>query len=280
MTCIHPQHGSQPCENNLGGAELQGTDFLSRLAADMGSPRDLLAAPSLPSINSLVGSRTGDFDGYSCQFTAAPAHVTPSSSQESPFKLDDLQVYGCYPGAFALSYPDEAASPAGSDYFGSPASASSPSTPGFHGQHGSTWDSAFGPYSPSPGYWATEETSAPHAPSFFTFSSGSVEDMSLSGQPHLREQDPFALSHNHPSAMNFPAVAMEPARSLDGAEQPDGGLSPKLKSGNEGSCAVCGDNASCQHYGVRTCEGCKGFFKVRGSGSAPARKHSTLSAVL
>jgi len=26
-------------------------------------------------------------------------------------------------------------------------------------------------------------------------------------------------------------------------------------------CGVCGDNAVCQHYGVRTCEGCKGFFK-------------------
>ncbi|KAM9350440.1 nuclear receptor subfamily 4immunitygroup A member 1 [Symphorus nematophorus] len=264
MTCIHPQHGSQPCEINLGSSELQSTDFISRLTADMSSPRDHLSAPSLPSINSLVSTQAGEFDAYSCQFTTAPAaHIPPSSGQETPFKLDDLQVYGCYPGAFTLNFPDDATSPAGSDYFGSPASASSPSTPGFQSQHASNWDSAFGPYSPSPGYWAAEETSAPHVPSFFTFGSGSVEDMSPLGQPHLQEQDPFTLAHSQPSALSFPALVMEQVRSLDGTDQVDGSLSPKLKSpsGNEACCAVCGDNASCQHYGVRTCEGCKGFFK-------------------
>lgn len=262
MTCIHPQHGSQSYDN--GSSELQNADFISRLAVDMSSPRDHLSAPSLPSISSLVGTQGGDFDAYSCQFTATPAHITPSSGQETPFKLDDLQVYGCYPGTFTLSYPDEAVSPGGSDYFGSPASASSPSTPGFQSQHAPTWDSAFGPYSPSPGYWAAEDTSVPHTPSFFTFSSGSVEDMSHLGQPHLREQDPFTLTHPHASALTFPAMAMEQPCSQDGTDQLDGSLSPKLKSpnGNEGCCAVCGDNASCQHYGVRTCEGCKGFFKV------------------
>lgn len=257
MTCIHPQHGSQLYEN----PELQNTDLISRLAVDLSCPQDLLSAPSLPSISSLVD--VGNFDAYSCQFTTAPAHVTPSG-QEAPLKLDDLQVYSCYPGTFTLTYPDEALSPGESDYFGSPTSTSSPSTPGFQSQHGSNWDSAFGPYSPSPGYWATEETSVSHAPSFFTFGSGSVEDMSHLSQAHLREQDPFTLTHPLPPALNFNALVMEQACSLDATDQPDGSFSPTSRSpgGNEGRCAVCGDNASCQHYGVRTCEGCKGFFKV------------------
>lgn len=264
MTCIHPQHGSQAYENSLDSSELQSTHFISRLAGDMSNPLDHLSAPSLPSVSSLVDAHSGNFDSYSCQFTAAPAHIAPSPGQETPLKLDDLQVYSCYPGPFTRSYPDEAMSPCGSDYFGSPASTSSPSTPGFQSQHGSTWDSAFGPYSPSPGYWASEETSVQHGASFFTFGSRSLEDMSRLGQLNLREPEPFPLTHPLPPTFNFNSLVMEQTCSLDGTDQLDGSLSPKLKSpsGNEGCCAVCGDNASCQHYGVRTCEGCKGFFKV------------------
>nr|XP_040048783.1 nuclear receptor subfamily 4 group A member 1 [Gasterosteus aculeatus aculeatus] len=261
MTCIHSQHGSQLYENSLGAPELQSKDFIAKLTVNMSSHGDRLSVPSLPSISSLVDTHGGDFDAYSCQFTAAPANVTSSSGQETPLKLDDLQVYGCYPGAFALSYLDEAVSPGGSDYFGSPASTSSPPTPRFQGQHASNWDSAFGPYSPNPGYWAAEDTSLPQEPTFFPFSA--VEDMCNLGQPHLQEHDAFTSTHPQQSPLTFPAMGMEQARHLDGTDQLDGAVSPKLQSssGNEGCCAVCGDNASCQHYGVRTCEGCKGFFK-------------------
>ncbi|XP_028967795.1 probable nuclear hormone receptor HR38 [Galendromus occidentalis] len=52
------------------------------------------------------------------------------------------------------------------------------------------------------------------------------------------------------------ASTPSPASSISGPI-----VQQKKKSAGSLPCAVCGDNALCQHYGVRTCEGCKGFFK-------------------
>ncbi|KAG9328161.1 hypothetical protein JZ751_009300 [Albula glossodonta] len=265
MTCVHSQYGTQPYENNYYGSDFLTPDFSTKLATmDFSGQRDQLPAPSLPSINSLVGSYTGEFDAYSCQIASASSSVGGATSgQQSPFKLDDFQVYGCYPGTFALSYLDEALSSCGSDCYGSPASAPSPSTPGFQAQP-SGWEPSFGPYSPGPGCWVTEKPAPPQPPSFFTFSP-QAEQLASPGQPQpqIPEQDPFGPPQQHtPPPLPYVPLSLDQG-TVDGAGLMEGSLSPKAQSpsGNEGRCAVCGDNASCQHYGVRTCEGCKGFFK-------------------
>lgn len=58
-----------------------------------------------------------------------------------------------------------------------------------------------------------------------------------------------------------PSVPTSPvAASVSGSSHRRGGANGADKGGSQ-MCAVCGDTAACQHYGVRTCEGCKGFFK-------------------
>lgn len=280
MPCVQTQYGSLPYDNNYFSSEFLNPDLSAKLAMDISGQRDQLSASSLPSINTLVGSGyVGEFDAYSCQITTStPTSTTPSTqatagscspqAQHQAFKLDDLQVYGCYPGSFALSYLDETLSSCGSDYYGSPVSAAaSPPTSGFQTQPGPAWDSPFSPYSPGPGCWVAEKSGLAQQPSFFTFTPPAEQHSPL-GQhqvPQQGEEDPFFQPpHQHTSPLHYTPMSLEQA-SMDNPVHMEGPMSsPKTCSpgSNEGRCVVCGDNASCQHYGVRTCEGCKGFFKV------------------
>ncbi|NXF35863.1 NR4A1 protein, partial [Nyctibius bracteatus] len=105
---------------------------------------DLAAAPSLPSFSTFMEGYAGEFDAFLYQL---PAGAQPAAS----FKLEDFQVYGCYPGAFGAQ-PDETLSSSGSDCYGSPCSVPSPTTPGFQPPQAPGWEGSFGAYSPPPNY--------------------------------------------------------------------------------------------------------------------------------
>ncbi|KAK9529200.1 hypothetical protein VZT92_013310 [Zoarces viviparus] len=281
MPCVQTQYASLPHDNYFS-FEFLNPDLSAKLVMDISGQNDQLSTSSLPGINTLVGNGyVGEFDAYSCKITTSPPSSTVSFShaaaaesscpqmQSQAFKLDDLQVYGCYPGSFALSCLDETLSSGGSDYYGgSPGyAAASPPTSGFQAQPAPVWDSPFSPYPSAPPSSMADKGAMAQQLSFFSFNSPAPEQHSPLG--HHQDAQPghddhyFLPTQQHVSPLHCPPMSLEHGplespRIVEGAM-----MSPKTHNSgsSEGRCAVCGDNASCQHYGVRTCEGCKGFFK-------------------
>uniref|UniRef100_A0A915B341 Nuclear receptor domain-containing protein n=1 Tax=Parascaris univalens TaxID=6257 RepID=A0A915B341_PARUN len=83
---------------------------------------------------------------------------------------------------------------------------------------------------------------------------------SVTGTPSPLNQPaspPFGASAN---LMRF-SVFNDPVGGSSSGLQATAAAAAPETVGEEKLCAVCSDRAVCQHYGARTCEGCKGFFK-------------------
>ncbi|XP_015785145.1 nuclear hormone receptor FTZ-F1 isoform X2 [Tetranychus urticae] len=82
-------------------------------------------------------------------------------------------------------------------------------------------------------------------------------DLVSSGSSSNEPNGPTGYGHNHlPSALS---LAVPSITSAAGPHCPP--ETPDTKEGMDELCPVCGDKVSGYHYGLLTCESCKGFFK-------------------
>ena len=105
-------------------------------------------------------------------------------------------------------------------------------------------------------------------PTFTTMSAGQVhmvDSVNSVVNPTLSPYHPHQPQHIVVQAIHTPSqnpsTLLTPSSFTGGPEVAGASSTPDSKEGIEELCPVCGDKVSGYHYGLLTCESCKGFFK-------------------
>lgn len=290
MPCVQTQCGSSPqgaspASQNSGGE--RSCDFLTpefvKFSMDLANS-EISAASSGPGFGPLA-------DSYSSGYDVRPPCLfqMPIQGERPCVKVEDAHGRPRFPNQHHAHQSDELLSSPGSVYYYRSPSPHTSITSNFQPPPGHIWDDSSSLYSFRQDYLAAAhrknalsrfslfslkhaqqsghnvstcqmkfdgslhvsmnlDAAGAHQP---VDSPGVLACRGLGKQPGVGFSHPLQLTHGHHRLMDYqgpPAAARGPLSA-------------------EGRCAVCGDNAACQHYGVRTCEGCKGFFKVCSEGA-------------
>lgn len=243
MPCVQTRTGSSP-QGASPARHSSGGDFLTpefvKFSMDL-TNSEVSASTSGPSFAPL-----GDSYGYD---------VKPPCLFQTPVQgLED--AHGCQ----RYQQSEELLSSPGSLYYYRSPSPRVSITPGFQAPAaGHVWEDSGSRYSFRPDYFTHRKNTLSRL-SLLTLKHAQQQGLSARQMTFDVEQQPLDTP-GVLGAAGFPhPLQLAHGHRFMDYQTPSAGGRGALST--EGLCAVCGDNAACQHYGVRTCEGCKGFFKV------------------